>query len=84
MDNSIVVQESIKEDLAALSPEQRERVLDALDDLGRNPLQGSKEVSGFNLRTRDVGGNRIYFRYVPEKKAVLVTSVSPSDERTPA
>jgi mRNA-degrading endonuclease RelE of RelBE toxin-antitoxin system len=80
LDNAVYLQDAIEGDLEALPKETRERVLDALDNMRSNPLEGSREVAGLNLRSLTVAGIRIDFRYVPEKNAVLVANVSPEIE----
>jgi mRNA-degrading endonuclease RelE of RelBE toxin-antitoxin system len=84
LNNQVYLEPSIDHVLDVLSKDQRESVFAALEELKTDPLKNTQKVSGFNLRTLRAGGQRIYFRYVPEKNAVLVTSVSASGEPVPA
>jgi mRNA-degrading endonuclease RelE of RelBE toxin-antitoxin system len=84
MDNEVYLEPSIDRVLDVLSKSQRDSVFDALEQLRHDPLKNTQQVSGFDLRTMLAGGQRIYFRYVPEKNAVLVASVSASGEPVPA
>ena len=74
---SVRIKGSARQELARLPRDARERLVDAIDSLGEQPLAGSLLKGGLRgLRRRRVGNYRIVYEVLDDELVVLVVRVA--------
>ena len=77
MSYSVRIKGSAIQELARLPRDARERLVDAIDSLGEQPLAGSLLKGGLRgLRRRRVGNYRIVYEVLDDELVVLVVRVA--------
>ena len=81
MKNEIYIASRLAQTLASLSKEQQDRVAALIDSLDGDGLKNSEVLSpdksqGGGIRAAFLGGLVLFFRYVPEEHAIIVTDVT--------
>ena len=74
---SIRIKGSAQGELAQLPRETRQRVIEAIDALGEQPLAGSPLKGGLRgLRRRRVGDHRILYELLDDELVILMVRVA--------
>lgn len=77
MSYSVRIKDSAAKELARLPRDARERLIDAIDRLGEEPLAGSALKGGMRgLRRLRVGDYRIVYELLDDELVVLVVRVA--------
>ena len=77
MSYSIRIRGSARREIAQLPREARERVIAAIDALGKQPLAGSPLKGGLRgLRRQRVGDYRILYELLDDELVILVVRVA--------
>lgn len=77
MSYSVRIKDSAAKELARLPRDARERLIDAIDRLGEEPLSGSALKGGLRgLRRLRVGDYRIVYELLDDELIVLVVRVA--------
>jgi mRNA-degrading endonuclease RelE of RelBE toxin-antitoxin system len=83
--NKFVVAHTAMGAIGALSPEDKKKVINALERIQADPTAVPTAYEGMEgdpIRVVRAGDFRIYYRFVPDEAAVLVLSIYRADRAT--